>query len=157
MHLIGRDMQETERRAIRFRERGAVSPRLLQQAEGTVDVGANEIVRPVDGAIDVAFSREVDDGARLFPQEQFAQQVAIDDVALLEPIMWVGFDGAQVVEIARVSQFVKVQNTRAFGSDPLQDEVRANEARATGDEDQIFHGRDARGSTFAPSRGPSTT
>ena len=54
-----------------------------------------------------------------------------------------GFDGTQIVEIARIRQLVEIQDARAFRGNPLQNEVRANEASATGDEDEIFHARNA--------------
>ena len=46
-----------------FRERRPVGARLFEQAEGADDVGLDEIRRPVDRAIDVAFRREMHDGA----------------------------------------------------------------------------------------------
>ena len=52
-----------------------------------------------------------------------------------------GFDGTQVVEIACVGQLVEIQDARAFRVNPLENEVRANEASTTGDEDEIFHAR----------------
>jgi hypothetical protein len=75
----------------------------------------------------------------LFAPQQVAQEIAIDDVALLEAIARVGLDGMQVVEIARVCQLVEIHDARRFRGHPLENEVRANEARATGDEDEIFH------------------
>ena len=52
-----------------------------------------------------------------------------------------GFDRPQVVEIARVGQLVEIQDARGFGGNPLENEVRANEAGAAGDEDEIFHAK----------------
>ena len=137
--FVGRDMEEMERFAIGFRKRQPVGARFLEQAECAVDVGADEIIGAVDGAIDVALGGEVNDGARLFAPQQVAQEIAIDDVALLEAIARVGLDGMQVVEIARVCQLVEIHDARRFRGNPLENEVRANEARATGDEDEIFH------------------
>jgi hypothetical protein len=50
-----------------------------------------------------------------------------------------GFDRVQVVEIARVCEFVEVQDAGGFLDDPLQDEIRAYKASAAGDENQVFH------------------
>jgi hypothetical protein len=93
----------------------------------------------VDGAVDMAFGGEVNDGARLFAPQQVAQEITIDDVALLETIVCVCLESTQVVEIARVCQLVEIHDARAFRGNPLENEVRAYEARATGDEDEIFH------------------
>ena len=53
-----------------FRKRRPIGARFFEQAEGAVYVGAHEIVRAVDGAIHVAFSGKVDDGARLIATQQ---------------------------------------------------------------------------------------
>src|ERR1700693_130005 len=132
-------MQKAERRALGLGKRRPVGTRFFEQAECAVDVGADEIIGAVDGAVDVALGGEVNDGARLFAPQQVAQEIPIDDVALLEAIARVGFDGTQVVEIARVCQLVEIQDARRFGGNPLENEVRAYEARATGNEDEIFH------------------
>src|SRR6266478_4436969 len=136
-------MQETERRAIGLGQRRPVGSRFFEQAECTVDVGADEIIGAVDGAVDVALSGEVNDGAGPLALEQVAQKIAIDDVAVCEAIARVSFDGAQVVEIARVRQLVEIQDARAFRGNPLENEIRANEASATGDENEIFHAGNA--------------
>ncbi len=84
---------------------------------------------------------EMNNGARLSAPKQLTQKIAIKDVSLLETIARVRVDGAQVVEIARVRQLVEIHDARAFGRYPVENEVRANEARATGYEDKIFHGK----------------
>src|SRR5208337_1586968 len=111
----------------------------FEQVEGAVDVGADEIVGAVDGAVNVALGGEVNDGAGLSAPQQAAHKIAIDDVALLEAIARMGFDGTQVVEIARVCQLIEIQDARGFGGNPLENEIRANESSAAGDQDEIFH------------------
>src|SRR5258708_7757180 len=137
--FVGRDVEEPERGAIGFWKCQPVGSCFLKQAECAVDVGADEIIGAVDGAVNMAFGGEMNDGTRLFAPQQVAQEITIDDIALLEAIAWVGLDGAQIVEIAGVCQLVEIQDTRRFGGNPLENEVRAYEARATGDEDEIFH------------------
>ena len=121
--FIGGDVQETERGAIGFRKRRPVGARFFEQVECAVDVGANEIIGAVDGAVDVALGGEVNDGTRLFAPQQVAQEIAIDDVALLEAIARMGLDRTQVVEIARVCQLVEIQDARRFRGNPLENEV----------------------------------
>src|ERR1700674_3251130 len=79
--FVGRDMQETERGAIGLGKRQPVGSRFLEQTECAVDVGADEIIGAVDGAVDMALGGEVNDGTRLFAPQQAAQELAIDDVA----------------------------------------------------------------------------
>src|SRR5260370_41652919 len=136
-------MQETERRAIGLGKHRPVGSRFFEQAESAVDIGADEIVGAVDGAVDVALSGEVNDSAGSLALEQVAQKIAIDNVALLAAIARVGFDGTPVVEIASVGQLVEIQDSRAFRGNPLENEIRANEARAPGDENEIFHAGNA--------------
>src|SRR5258708_152891 len=121
--FVGRDVEEPERGAIGFWKCQPVGSCVLKRAECAADVGADEI----------------NDGTGLFAPQKVAQEITIDDIALLEAIAWVGLDGAQIVEIAGVCQLVEIQDTRRFGGNPLENEVRAYEARATGDEDEIFH------------------
>src|SRR5260370_36767898 len=126
-------MQETERRAIGLGKHRPVGSRFFEQAESAVDIGADEIVGAVDGAVDVALSGEVNDSAGSLALEQVAQKIAIDNVALLEAIARVGFDGTQVVEIASEGQLVGVQDGRGLRGNPLQHELRADEARSPGE------------------------
>ena len=112
--FIGGNVQETERRAIRFRQRRPISARFFQQAECAVDVGANKIVGAVNGAVDMAFGGEMNDGARLFAPKQVAQTIAIDNVALLKAIARIAFDGSQVLEIAGIGQLVEIDDARAL-------------------------------------------
>ena len=71
--FIGGDVQETERCAIGFRKRRPVGSRFFEQAERAVDVGADEIIGAVDGAVNVALGGEVNDGTRLFAPQQVSQ------------------------------------------------------------------------------------
>src|SRR5208282_1130081 len=139
--FIGGDVQKTEGCAIGFGKRRPVGSRFFKQVECAVHVCADEIVGAVDGAIDVALGGEMNDGAGLFAPQQVEQKIAIDNVALLEAIARMGFDGAQVVEIACVSQLVEIQDAGRFRGNPLEDKVRANEASATSDKNEIFHAR----------------
>ena len=130
---------ETKRRAIRFRQRRPISARFFKQAECAVDVGANKIVGAVDGPVDMALGGEMNDRARLFAPKQIAQTISVDDVAPLKAIARIAFDGSQVLEIAGVSQLVEIDDPRTLRGNPLENEIRADEARATGNQDSIFH------------------
>src|ERR1700733_13760481 len=141
--LIGRDVKKAEGCAIRFRKLRPIGSGFLKQAKGAVDVGADEIIGTMNGAVYVAFGGEMNDRARLFAPQQFEQIFAIDYVSLLETIARIGFDRTQIVEIARVGQLVEIDDARSSRGDPLQNKVGADKAGATGDENEIFHARKA--------------
>jgi hypothetical protein len=59
----------------------------LKQMEGADDVGLDEVARAVNGAVDVAFSGEVDEGAGLVLCQQAGQQGAVTNVAANLPLL----------------------------------------------------------------------
>jgi hypothetical protein len=93
----------------------------------------------VYGAIDVALSGEVDDGTWLLYDEYLAQSISIQDVALLKAVARMVLNRLQIAEIAGVGELIEIQQTRRLLRDPLQNEIRADESGAAGDENQIFH------------------
>src|SRR5260221_49716 len=62
-YLVGRDVQKSEILALRRRLLFQPDARFLEQGECAEDIGLNEFSWPVNGAIDVAFRSEVNDGA----------------------------------------------------------------------------------------------
>jgi len=106
----------------------------FEQMEGADDVGLDEVFRAVDGAVDVALGGEVDDGARLLFGEQFADQGAVADVALDEDVALVAVQAGEVLQVAGVGEFVEIEDRLVVLSQPVEDEVRADEAGAAGDE-----------------------
>ena len=126
-------MKKAKARAVRLAEARPVGPNLFQQREGSVDIGVDEIFGPADGPIDMALGGKVHDGARLMACQCLANQFAINDVALHEMVAWIVRDAFQVVGIAGVGEFIEIYNGRRLISHPLQDEVRADKARSTGD------------------------
>lgn len=65
VYLIGRDMQEAECRAFCFRQCLPMGAHGFQQAEGTIDIGADEFCWSMNRTIDMALRREMHDGAWL--------------------------------------------------------------------------------------------
>ena len=51
------------------------------------------------------------------------------------------FNAGQVVEIARVSELIEIDNCVGFLRQPLQDEIRANEPGSASDQNRVFHGK----------------
>jgi hypothetical protein len=73
-------VQEAEGLARRAVELAPIGARGFQQREAAVDVGAHELARAQDGAVDVALGGEVHDRARLELAHQRQHRVALADV-----------------------------------------------------------------------------
>jgi hypothetical protein len=95
----------------------------------------------MDGSIHVGFGGEVHDGPRLVVTQQEIDQGAIADIAFDEAMARVVTESGKVRQIARVGQGIKGDDRlslrRMLAGEPIQDEVRANEAGAAGDEDHV--------------------
>ena len=110
----------------------------FEQAEGADDVGLDEVFRAVDAAVDVRFGGKIDDGARLVLGEQPGDEVEVADVALDEEVARVALQGGEVLEVAGVGQRVEVDDGLIGLGQPVEDEVAADEAGTTGDEDHVY-------------------
>jgi hypothetical protein len=82
VNFVGGDMQETEFVFGRFFELTVVGTYGLKQAEGTDDIGLDEVFRAVNAAVDMRFSGEVDDSARLVLGQQSGDQVKVANAPL---------------------------------------------------------------------------
>jgi len=78
--------------------------------------------------------------ARFVKLEQLAQEIAIANVALFEPVSRIIRDGQEVARIARVSEFVEIDYLRSFLLHPLQDEVGTDKSAPARNKNGIFHG-----------------
>ena len=112
----------------------------LQQREGADDVGLDEGGRAVDGAIDMAFGREMHDGIRLEALDHAAHLGRIDDVGADERIAGAVRYRRQRFEVAGIGELVDDQNGVAAVADRMADHCRADEAGTAGDEDAARHG-----------------
>src|SRR3989338_789957 len=99
-----------------------------------MDVGAHEGHGVVDAPVHVALRREVDD--RIAPLNRLFYGVPEAYIAFDEPVAGVSFEVPQVVLVARIRQLVEVHHADAgLCLHQVADEVAANEARATRDQD----------------------
>src|SRR5262249_40389657 len=98
----------------------------LQQVKRPLNVGSDEIVSSLDGAVYVALGRQVDDGPRAMAGETLAKQRNIADIATYEGVSGVVFRHRQVRGFAGVGQFVEVDSPLFFRSQQVQDEIRAD-------------------------------
>ena len=126
--------------------------RRLEQRERAQHVGAHEIARPVDAAIDMALGGEVHDGARPVLGEQPVEQRPVADVTLHEHMPRVAAQRIEVVQVAGVGQRVEVDDGLVARCEPVENEVAADEAGAAGDEEGHGCVEWSEGASFARAR-----
>ena len=100
---------------------------MLEQHLRAAELRAAEVLGAQDRAVDVCLGREVDD--RLAAGGCARDVVRLRDVAVVELDV-----AGQVRAVARVGQLVEHDDLVACAQQPLR-EMRADEARAAGDED----------------------
>lgn len=110
----------------------------LQQAEGALDVGAQERLRVGDGVVVVALGGVVHD--RVMARDDAVEQRGVADVAHDE-LHAVGGEPGDVLGVAGVGQLVQNGHVNArVVVDHVVHEVAADEAAATRDDDVLNHG-----------------
>lgn len=110
--LVGRDVEEVEGFAVGGCHGLVKVARGLQQDEGDFDVGAQEDVGADDGAVNAAFSSEVEDGAELVLREDAGDQGGVNGVALDEGVVRGAGDGGDVFRIVGLGELVHVHQQR---------------------------------------------
>ncbi len=117
--FVGGDVEEAEA-GLGLRGQGAVvGQRLMQQAEGSDDVGEDELFGAGDGAVDVALGGKVYQGIGLVGPQQRLDEGGVFDAALHEDVSGVILDRGKIAEIAGVGELVEVDDAVA-GGDALQ-------------------------------------
>ena len=110
----------------------------LQQAEGALDVGAQERLRVGDGVVVVALGGVVHD--RVVARDDAVQQLGVADVANDE-LHAVGGQPGDVLGVAGVGQLVQDGDVDArVVVDHVVHEVAADEAAASSNDDVLNHG-----------------
>ena len=118
----------------------------FEELEGTDDVGLDELSGTVDGAVDVGFGCEVDDGGGVMCGEELVEEGAISDAAVEEKVIRISFEGGKVFGVSGVSEGIEVEHFAESASYPVEDEVGADETGAAGDEEGLVaHGEGAEG------------
>ena len=136
--LVGADVQEAEGGLVILWQTTPVGPHGFQEAEGAHHISLDEVLRAVDGAVDVAFRREVEHRARAVLGQQPVDEGAITQVALHEGVSRIALQADEVFHVAGVGEFVEVDNGLVADSQPVEYEITANEAGTAGDEN-ILH------------------
>ncbi len=104
--LVGGDVKEAEA-GLEFRGKGAiVVERFVEEAEGSDDVGEDELFGTGDGTVDVAFGGEVHDGIGMMKLKERSHELRVFDAALHEDVRGIVFDGSKVAEISGVGELV---------------------------------------------------
>ena len=131
--LVGADVQKTKRRALGIRQGAPISAHRLQQAKAAHDVGLDEVFRPMDGAVHMAFGRKVEHRARTVLRQQPIDQGPVADVALHEVVAGVALQAGQVLAVAGVGELVQVDDRLVRLRQPVEHEVAADETGTAGD------------------------
>jgi hypothetical protein len=108
VHLVRRDLDEAAH---------AGGARRLQQGQRAADVRAQERLRRLDAAIDVALGREVDDRVDGVAPHQLQHRGAIANVAAHESMPGIAVEVSQGLEVSRVRQRIDVDD-RLLGPSP---------------------------------------
>jgi len=85
----------------------------------------------------VRLGREIYDRARPVRSQKPADEPAIGDVALHEDMQRFLGDPGEVFRVTRVRQLVQIDDRLAARREPVEDEIRADESGAAGDEYQL--------------------
>ena len=144
IYLVCGDMQKPELIVRRSTQPRPVGSRFFEQAERAIYIGADEVVRSLNRAIDVALGREVHNRLRPMRDQQLCNEFAIANVTLQKPVSPVRSDAGQIRGISRVGQLIDINDGCGFRSKPLQDEIRSDESRATGDKNDVSLHEDER-------------
>lgn len=131
--LVGRDVEKAEGPGLSFGQLFPVAPRRLEEAESADDVGLDEGLGTVDGAINVTFGGEVHDGLRMVIFKETGHEFAVGDIAFDEGVAGMVDHLGQGVNVAGVGQFIDVGHFVTLGEGQVN-EVAADEAGSSSDE-----------------------
>src|SRR5215469_11967086 len=156
VYFVGRDVKKAELDTLGIRQLSPVGAGLFEQSKRSIDIGTHKIVRTMYGTIQVTLCGKMNDCARAVSFEQFAHQRAIADVSLNEPVAGLRRNSFQVSGIAGVGEFVEVDERLALLAHPSQNEVGADESRASGDQDGFVYAGHERLIVLARKKGGNT-
>lgn len=128
-------MVETEGFVLFRRHLLPVGAGCFKQIECADDIGLDKLACRTDRAVDMAFRRQVHHGIGPVLCEYAVEFGAVANVHLLESIAGIIGNVGQRFEIARVGQFVEVDDGILGVSDNMTDNGRTDKARAAGNED----------------------
>ena len=127
--LIGRDVEETERRLFVGRQPLPIGPRRLEQAERPHHIGIDEGGRAGDRAVDMAFGGKVHHGADVVGGEQFPDQSLVLDAADHQAMAGIAGQRGEVLPVAGIGQLIEIDHRLIARRQPIEHEVRADKPR----------------------------
>ncbi len=123
--LVGGDLHEP------WRTRGGQGR--AEQRVRSRNVGSDEGCVVLDGAVHVGFGGQVQDG--VYVTDKLAHEARVADVTVDEPVARILVHALQVVQIPGVREEIEVDHLHVRALlEEITDEVGADEARSTGDE-----------------------
>ncbi|CWO20839.1 Uncharacterised protein [Neisseria meningitidis] len=128
-------MMETESRFFFRRHIMPISTRRFQKRVSTNNIGFDKCRRPINTAVDMAFCCQVHHRIRLVLGKHTIQCCAVANIDLLKRIARMMGHRFQRFQIARVGQFVEVDDGILGVSDNMTDNGRTDKARAAGNKD----------------------
>ena len=103
-------MQKTKCGFVRVRQSGQIGARRFEQAEGTIDIGSDEITRAMNRTINVAFGCKMHDGAWTVLFQQRGYQRAIADITLHKDMTGIAGQGGKIGRITGIGQLIQVDH-----------------------------------------------
>jgi hypothetical protein len=108
----------------------------FEQVESANDVGLDEVAGAADRTVHVRFSRQMENVRDAVFLEDAENRRFIAQVHFFKGILGMLFDGLKVRKMAGVGQAIQIDQSLNFGPvNNVMNEIRADEARAAGDEE----------------------
>ena len=107
--------------------------RRLQQRVSARDIGFDEGIRPVDGAIDMRLCSKMHQRVDILRLQQLCYQSGIADIALYKSIVGITFTGSQISLIAGIGE--RIQHNHAIlrvGAQPVMNKVGTDKTGTAG-------------------------
>jgi len=86
----------------------------------------------VNAAVNMRFSREVDDSTRLVLGQQSGDEVKVANAAFDEHMPCIAVERGEILQIAGVGQLVEVDDGFVGLGQPVEDKIAANETSGAG-------------------------
>ncbi len=128
--LVGRDVQEAEGGFLSLWQTTPVGSHGLEQSEGADDVGLDEVLGALDGAVHMAFGGEVQHSAGFVLGYQSDHQREVTQVTLNKGMACIALQAGDVFQVTGVGEFVEIDYRLVALGQPVEHEVAANEASA---------------------------
>ena len=106
----------------------------IQENGSTYNICHDKGNRPVNRAINMRFSSEMDDTIWLEVIYCRLNQLGVGYIAFYKLVAFMASNRSKVIQVSGVGELIQVEDVVVCLGDLLQDEVGADEARAAGDD-----------------------